>query len=253
MTKVIILAAGQGKRLLPKTKHLPKCLVDLGGKPLLIKQIELLHSLGLNDISVVTGYLSKKILNYCSKYKFNTIHNEHFKTTNMTFSLFYAINLIKNKLNKDIIIIYGDIIYTKNVITKLVNARHNISVVIDSKWYDLWKMRMENPLDDAETLIIDRKNNIKEIGKKTKNINKIQGQYIGMFKINKNFINYAINIFNSLSNSVKNNLYLTDYLQIIINKKIEVKGVLVNGEWFEVDTLNDLRLYKKKYKKFFDL
>ena len=74
-----------------------------------------------------------------------------------------------------------------------------------------------------------------------------------MFKINKKFINYAINIFNSLSNSVKNNLYLTDYLQIIINKKIEVKGVLVNGEWFEVDTLNDLRLYKKKYKKFFDL
>ena len=60
MTKVIILAAGQGKRLLPKTKNLPKCLVDLGGKPLLIKQIELLHSLGLNDISVVPNpYMSR--------------------------------------------------------------------------------------------------------------------------------------------------------------------------------------------------
>ena len=59
--KVIILAAGQGERLRPLTKNLPKCMVNLFGKSILERQIDIFQKLGIDDISVVTGYCEQKI------------------------------------------------------------------------------------------------------------------------------------------------------------------------------------------------
>ena len=44
---------------------------------------------------------------------------------------------------------------------------------------------MENPLDDAESLKLDKKYYITDIGKKVKNLKNIRGQYIGLTKISK--------------------------------------------------------------------
>ena len=56
--KALILAAGLGSRLRPITLTRPKCLVPVNGKPILIKQIENLVSCGIQDITVVSGYMS---------------------------------------------------------------------------------------------------------------------------------------------------------------------------------------------------
>ena len=49
-------------------------------------------------------------------------------------------------------------------------------------------MRFENPLSDAETLIINIDKSIKEIGKKTDNYKNIEGQYIGLFKLSSSML-----------------------------------------------------------------
>ena len=59
--KSIILAAGEGKRLRPLTNNTPKCMVEIFGKSLLERQIEIMKSCGINDIVVVTGYKSNMI------------------------------------------------------------------------------------------------------------------------------------------------------------------------------------------------
>ena len=64
MTKAIILAAGQGTRLLPYTKDLPKCMVEICGKPLIEFQLEVLRSCGISDINLVVGYESQKLESY---------------------------------------------------------------------------------------------------------------------------------------------------------------------------------------------
>ena len=58
---VIILAAGMGKRLGPLTKDIPKGMVKLFGKSLLEIQIDIFKQYGINDITIVTGYLGEKI------------------------------------------------------------------------------------------------------------------------------------------------------------------------------------------------
>jgi len=63
--QAVILAAGMGTRLKPITESLPKCLVKIGKKTILERQINILNLNGIYDITVITGYKSdliKKIL-----------------------------------------------------------------------------------------------------------------------------------------------------------------------------------------------
>lgn len=59
--KALLLAAGFGKRLRPITKSLPKCLVPVGGRPLLDIWIEQLVRMGVVEILVNTHYLHQMV------------------------------------------------------------------------------------------------------------------------------------------------------------------------------------------------
>ena len=65
--KAIILAAGKATRLLPLTKDTPQCMLKIGKKTILERQIELIKSSGIDDITVITGHLSEKVENLCKK------------------------------------------------------------------------------------------------------------------------------------------------------------------------------------------
>ena len=55
-TRAIILAAGQGKRLLPLTEDRPKCLIELSGRSLLAWQLLRLQAAGVAEAVIVTGF-----------------------------------------------------------------------------------------------------------------------------------------------------------------------------------------------------
>ena len=50
--KVFLLAAGLGRRLLPHTASKPKCLIDIGGKPLLSWHVEKLKSFRIDHLII---------------------------------------------------------------------------------------------------------------------------------------------------------------------------------------------------------
>ena len=54
--RVIILAAGVGCRLRPLTADRPKGIVDVAGRPLLCHTLAQLHTVGVAEVVVVTGY-----------------------------------------------------------------------------------------------------------------------------------------------------------------------------------------------------
>lgn len=84
--KAIILAAGMGTRLGKYTEGLPKGMLDFRGKSLIERQIKILRSCEISDISIVRGYKPEKIDFTNVKYYFN----EDFENTNMVESIFKA-------------------------------------------------------------------------------------------------------------------------------------------------------------------
>jgi len=62
--KVFLLAAGLGRRLLPRTASKPKCLIDIGGKPLLSWHVEKLKSLGINHLIINLFHEGEQIENF---------------------------------------------------------------------------------------------------------------------------------------------------------------------------------------------
>lgn len=247
--KAIILAAGQGERLRPLTKNIPKCMVDFFGKSILERQIDVFTRCGISDICVVVGYCENKInFQKVTKYK-----NEQFMTTNMVESLFCA----KDKLTDSVIVSYGDIIFESQIIQKLINSVHDISVVIDKNWKDYWETRFENPLDDAESLVIDKNGIITDIGQKVKHIEEIQGQFVGLMKFQNNGVSDIKRFyektkkmssagFNPLNPKIPfEKSFMTDFLQGLIHDDHKLNPVIVKNGWLEIDSLKDYELYKK--------
>ena len=90
MTRVLILAAGQGTRLEPLVNNKPKALVGLLGTSLLDRQVIVLNAANVTDIHVVTGYRAQQI----QQLGFSCSVNPHYASSNMVTSLFCAFHLL---------------------------------------------------------------------------------------------------------------------------------------------------------------
>jgi choline kinase len=244
MTRALILAAGQGTRLRPLTDDKPKCLVPLMGKSLLQRQTNTLKKAGVKPIHIATGYRSDQI----ERLGFETSYNPRFDKTNMVESLFCAMDFIQQE--GDLIIAYGDIVYEDDNLAALLANKDEIALMIDLKWRDLWSLRLENPLDDAETLKIDSKGYVTELGKKPENYSQIEGQYTGLIKIRadkiKDFIAFYKNLDRKGIYDGKDfdNMYMTSFLQMLIDAGWKTKAVTVENGWLEVDSVEDLEQYE---------
>ena len=242
--KIIILAAGQGTRLRPYTNDVPKCMVEIDNKSLIQRQIEVVKSRGIKNIYLVTGYHSEKLKNDC----FHQIYNKRYMTTNMVYSLFCA----EEFLNDEIIISYGDIVYSSFILDKLLSSRDDISVVVDKKWQGYWSTRFENYLTDIESLEISQDGNIIDIGKKVIDERKVQGQYIGLLKLSKQGTTIFKQIYkecHKLGKIGKKSIeeaYMTDFIQEVIDRGFQVSSVLTKDAWVEIDTISDLKMNLNK-------
>ena len=63
----IILAGGKGTRVKKFTKKIPKCLIEINGKPFLYYQLKYLKKNNIENVVISVGYLSKKIKEYLNK------------------------------------------------------------------------------------------------------------------------------------------------------------------------------------------
>ena len=81
---VIISVAGKGNRL---GMGIPKGLIDICGKPLIIRQLELLND--VSDVRVVTGYHNQDIIQTVQKYRRDILFlfNNDYETTQTGASL----------------------------------------------------------------------------------------------------------------------------------------------------------------------
>ena len=139
--KALILAAGLGSRLAPITDNVPKSMVPVNGKPILVKQIENLLNNSVNDITVITGYKSEVIEELVrNNYPFiNIIKSKDYINTNNMYSAYLA----KNKLyGEGFLMMNADVYYDDIVITELLKEKYVNAIVTDIGTYNEESMKV---------------------------------------------------------------------------------------------------------------
>lgn len=246
---MIILAAGQGTRLRPLTDDRPKCLVELNGRPLLARTIETAKAAGVTDIVVIGGYKIECLADY----DVTVVSNPEFASTNMVRTLFCA----EAYFGTGFVMSYGDIVYTPDVLRKVLADRAPISVTIDRGWRAYWEQRFEDPLADAETLLIDAQGYINEIGQKAISFDAVQAQYIGLVAFRGSGVQSLMGAYRAAQQQERegqlpfngmrslDKLYMTDLLQGMIGRGDKLQPVTIDRGWVEIDSVVDLAVAEK--------
>lgn len=244
--QVVILAAGRGSRLAPLTDDRPKCMVELHGRPLIEWQLASLRDAGLRDIQVVTGYCAERI----AALGLPTIANKRWEDTNIVASFLCARNALTN--DRPVIVSYGDIVFEPRVVSALIEAPGDIVTTVDLDWLKLWQLRNDDPLNDAETLRLEKGGVISDIGRKPRSLGEIDAQYIGLTKFTAKGKRALLEFVASSSTPVwplpkpVDQTHFTDLLRGLIAAGVEVRAAAIHGGWLEVDTPGDLKLYEKQ-------
>ena len=233
----------------PLTDHRPKCLLKLAGTSLLERQTATLNRLGISDITVLTGYLAEQI----AAEGYRTIVNRDYADSNMVYTLFRGRSLMDGR--SDLVVSYGDIVYEPRVLQAVLDCRAPMCVAVDQEWRRYWELRMADPLADAETLKLDGQGMITELGKKPRDYTEIQGQYLGLFKIRKDQVRQLLAAYDALDpdgpydGKSRREMYMTSFIQHLIDDGWQVAAVPVAGGWLEVDIPDDLRLYERMHSE----
>ncbi len=114
--RAILLAAGMGTRLRPLTLETPKSLVKVNNKPMLETQVEYLREKGIEEIIVVTGYLSEKFDYLKEKYNVKLVHNDKYNVYNNIYTMY----LVKDYLG-DSYVIDADVYLHNNFIDENIS------------------------------------------------------------------------------------------------------------------------------------
>lgn len=246
---VIILAAGTGARMKNLTKKKPKCFLKINGTTLIERLVTQLKKLGLKDISIIVGYKAEsfffKDVNY--------FYNKKYSNTNMFYSLMKA----KKKMNKDTLIIYSDVLLSKNILKKMLKTKKEFAVGVDINWKKYWKFRFKKINSDLESLKMNKQNHVLEIGRETKDLKDINARYIGIIKTSKNINKKIISVWEKekdrskpnwgISGNSLNKAYMTDLINKIINsnkKKTICHAIKFKNGWYEFDNKKDFFNFK---------
>ena len=107
--------------------------------------------------------------------------NDDYKKNNILNSIFYAEKII----NGNIIIAYSDILFEPHVVSCLLDSDKDISVVVDIDWQTKYISRKDHPIEEAECVIFNSKNEVVKIGKIATKYNDVPSEFIGMIKLSK--------------------------------------------------------------------
>lgn len=239
--KALILAAGRGSRMKEKTNLVPKGMLKIGCNSIVEDTINKLRSNGIVDIALVTGYKSEVYKKKLQNVTF--FENSNWETTNSTYSLLCALGWI----NQNVIIIYSDI-YVSHEVIQLMLKEHSEDWVMpynkNFKQHWEWRFPGQNIFDDIESFNVDKNGYLVDIGNKVSSDTQIDGQFMGIFKVNergiRDFKKYILEIV-ELDFSTD----ITAMFNYLLKKMLKVKTVEYNGPWFEFDCFDDFNYFEK--------
>jgi L-glutamine-phosphate cytidylyltransferase len=242
--KEIVIAAGMGARLKNHTNNIPKCLVEVAGRPILRHQIDAFRAEGVEKIAVIRGYLAEKITYDDLTY----YENPDFRSNNILESLFCA----EPEMDGPFLSTYADILYDRSVVRAVLDAPGDISLVVDRLWHRTYEGRTDHPVSEAELTVLDETGRVVEVGKHVGPEHAL-GEFIGLAKYSAAGAEAMRQVYHEMRDKLFahpevpwqatktfRKAYLTDLIEELIDRGVDVRPAPIDGHWREIDTVQDL-------------
>ena len=168
--KAIILSAGQGRRLLPLTERVPKCILPVRGRPLIGRQIDTLARCGVTDVTVVVGFAAEAVETTLAELygpgRIRTLYNPYFASSDNLVSCWVA----RVEMQQDFLLLNGDTLFEAKVPEQLLAAPERpVTLAVSRK----------DRYDDDDMKVILDGDRLVHVGKKLP-VESVDAESIGM-------------------------------------------------------------------------
>lgn len=248
--KVIIPAAGKPKEKI--VKDLPIAMLDVNGKSIMQRQLDVLKRCLITNVVIIRGY---------QKEKFDIGHVKHYDIGDYERGSLYTLFAAKGEMRNGFIVIFSDILFDDSIINNLLRSNEDITIVVDAS-YSLHRHEIDKELD----LIIGKQKKIhyrdlfltagKEvlfIGKKIKK-DIATHEFIGIIKFSAYGAQNLIRIYEDCLKNHRGKFHesgsfkkasIVDMLQEMIDRGFKVNYIEINKGWIEIHNKNDYQTAKK--------
>lgn len=259
--QVVIPAAGDGSTI-PSFQDIlqdrPLALLDINGKSILQRNIEILNNHGLKDIKIIAGYQKEKIkpssLSSCPE-SLSIIENSKYRQSGIAHSIMCA----RNQINEKVLVLFSDILFESSILEQLLHREEDIVLVADSCYRELKQNGKLLDLIEAtyapaigDRLVHpERENLVKQIGKHIP-CEQATHEFIGMAIFSKKGFSDFRKVYESLEESSHWGKFhdapgffqadLTDVLQEMVERGYKVHTMEIHKGWIEIQDFED---YKK--------
>ncbi len=229
--KAVILAAGEGVRLLPITATRPKHLIKVAGKPILQYCLEAVKKAGITEVIIVIHYMGEAIRHYFGDGKNLGLRIDYAEQKEV-LGTGNAITVAKPLIDDDFVLVYGDLLFGQDAVKIILESykKQNTSAVVGA-------VPVDSP-EDYGMLKLDEHKNVKCIiekptaGKAPSNL------------ANAGVYAFSREIFDKIDRikvSVRGEWELTDAITMLANDdKIVLPAELPKDEWVDVGRPWDL-------------
>jgi len=150
--KAIILAAGQGRRLLPLTSNMAKCCLPLHGLSILEWQLSQIAKCDIDEVVVVTGFACEMvdaIVDKVDGINVRTLHNPMYAHTDNLGTCWEA----RFEMDGPFVLMNGDTLFEAAILQRLLASDNSYSITLatDNKpHFDLDDMKI---ITDGDRLL----------------------------------------------------------------------------------------------------
>lgn len=224
--KAILLAAGKGSRISKVIPDVPKCTLDVGGTPLVVRTINMLKKHNI-DVTIVVGYRHKVIEELLKDYDVNIVYNPFFDVTNSIGSLWMAKDSL---VEEDTIVANADVFWDETLLETLLLSEGENAMLADS-----------SRADDGDYFFLVEDGKLVKFGKELERDER-NCEYVGIGFMRASFVEKFKQRLIYMVEHQKHGVWWENVFYSFIGDKdpTDVNVIDVNGKfWAEIDFIED--------------
>ena len=168
--KAIILAAGQGRRLMPLTESIPKCCLRVEGKAMLEWQIDALAANDIEEVVVVTGFgnhVVEDVASRIDKIPLRTLYNPFYSLSDNLGTCWLA----RHEMTGPFVLLNGDTLFEPALLRYLLGQASEFPITLATD--------RKEQYDEDDMKIIAAQERLLRVGKRLTQQH-VNGESIGM-------------------------------------------------------------------------